>query len=139
MASRHLQPNFKSATPNDVKLMNEWNIISKILIISIYEKKCLNDTQKCIPHIQLTYRHKDMHDNKTNERQERKREREREADRHKEKQMKTITGTRYKTKYLPSTTTYIEYYVIEYEVLLCGFSSFVHQISIKFEMKSRDR
>ena len=53
--------------------------------------------------------------------------------------MKTITGTRYKTKYLPSTTTSIEYYVIEYEVLLCGFSSFVHQISIKSEMKSRDR
>ena len=78
-----------------------------------------------------------MHDNKTNERQERERERERE--RHKEKQMKTITGTRYKTKYLPSTTTSIEYYVIEYEVLLCGFSSFVHQISIKSEMKSRDR
>ena len=51
--------------------------------------------------------------------------------------MKTITGTRYKTKYLSSTTTYIEYYVIE--VFLCGFFSFVHQISIKFEMKSRDR
>ena len=53
--------------------------------------------------------------------------------------MKTITGTRYKTKYLPSTTTYIEYYVIEHDVLLCGFSSFVHQITIKFEIKSRDR
>ena len=49
----------------------------------------------------------------TKDKREKEREREREADRHKEKQMKTITGTRYKTKYLPSTTTYIEYYVIE--------------------------